>query len=74
VRELPGGFESACAEDFERRQIIELPQVKPIVIETRRHQITCPHCQTLNQAPLQEGLEAEKVFDPNLEATIVFYK
>lgn len=61
-------------EDFERRQITELPRAKPIVIETRRHRTTCPHCLTLNRAPLPEGLEAERCFGPNLEATVVFYK
>jgi hypothetical protein len=28
----------------------------------------------LNRTPLPEGLEAERVFGPNLEATVVFYK
>jgi transposase len=61
-------------EDFERRQITELPTAKPIVIETRRHLTACPHCLTLNRAILPEGLEAERCFGPNLEATVVFYK
>ena len=61
-------------EDFERRQITELPEVRPLVIETRQHQVTCPHCLTLNRAPLPEGLEAERYFGPILEATVVFYK
>jgi len=61
-------------EDFTQRQIVELPQVKPVVLETRQHHITCPHCLTLNRAPLPEGLEAERCFGPNLEATVIFYK
>jgi transposase len=61
-------------EDFERRQITELPTAKPIVIETRQHRTTCPHCLTLNHATLPEGLEGERYFGPNLEATVVFYK
>jgi transposase len=61
-------------EDFERRQITELPTAKPIVIETRRHLRTCPHCLTLNRAILPEGLEAERYFGPRLEATVVFLK
>lgn len=61
-------------EDFERRQITELPEARPLVIETRQHQVTCPHCLTLNHAPLPEGLEAERYFGPILEATVVFYK
>ena len=61
-------------EDFERRQITELPEAKPLVIETRQHRTTCPHCLTLNRAALPEGLEAERCFGPNLEATVIFYK
>lgn len=61
-------------EDFERRQITELPVAKPLVIETRQHHKTCPHCQRLNRAPLPAGLDAERHFGPNLEATVVFYK
>jgi transposase len=61
-------------ENFERRQIVELPRVSPIVIETRQHHTACPHCHHLNRAPLPEGLEAERFFGPNLEATIVFLK
>lgn len=61
-------------EDFERRQITELPAANPIVIETRQHRTTCPHCLTLNRAILPEGLEAERCFGPNLEATVIFYK
>ena len=61
-------------EDFERRQITELPEAKPLVIETRQHLMTCPHCLTLNRGRLPEGLEAERCFGPNLEATVLFYK
>jgi len=61
-------------EDFERRQITELPAAKPLVIETRQHHITCPHCLKLNRGVLPEGLEAERCFGPNLEATVIFYK
>ena len=61
-------------EDFERRQITELPQARPIVIETRQHLTTCPDCLMLNRAALPEGLEAERCFGPNLEATVIFYK
>ena len=63
-----------AAEDFERRQITELPAANPLVIETRQHLTTCPHCLALNRAALPEGLEAERCFGPNLEATVIFYK
>jgi transposase len=61
-------------EDFTRRQITEIPEIKPFVIETRQHHVTCPHCQQLNRAPLPPGLEAARVFGPHLEALVVWYK
>jgi transposase len=61
-------------EDFERRQITELPAHTPLVIETRQHRTVCPHCQAVNRGQLPEGLEAERCFGPNLEATVTFYK
>jgi transposase len=61
-------------DDFERRQITALPEAKPLVIETRQHQTTCPHCHQLSRAPLPAGLEAGRCFGPNLEATVIFYK
>lgn len=61
-------------EDFTRRQMTESPDIKPFVIETRQHHVTCPHCHQLNRAPLPPGLEAERVFGPHLEATVVWYK
>lgn len=67
-------LENIRPEDFERRQIVELPEVKPVVIETRQQRVTCPHCQTLNRALLPAGLEAARCFGPNLEATVIFYK
>jgi len=61
-------------DQIKRRQITELPPVKPIVIETQQHCLTCPRCQNINQGSLPEGLEAARYFGPQLEATVVFYK
>lgn len=61
-------------ENFTRRQITELPVIKPLVLETRQHQTVCPHCLTLNHAPLPAGLEGDRYFGPQLEATVVYYK
>ncbi len=59
--------------EVKRRQVTELPPVKPVVIETQQHIVICPHCQQANQGQLPEGLEAERYFGPNLEATVVYY-
>ena len=57
-----------------RRQMTEIPPVKPIVIETRQHKKTCPRCQQINHGALPTGLEPERSFGPNLEATVIYYK
>lgn len=59
--------------EVKRRQITELPPVKPVVLETQQEIVVCPHCQQLNQGPLPAGLEAERYFGPYLEATVVYY-
>ena len=57
-----------------KRQITEIPPVKPIVIETQQHKTTCPHCQQINHGSLPKGLEEERCFGPNLEASVIYYK
>ncbi len=57
-----------------RRQVTELPEIKPIVLETQQTEKTCSHCHHLNRAELPAGLEADRFFGPHLEATIVFLK
>lgn len=59
-------------EKIVRRQVTELPEFKPAVIETQQHEIICPHCQCLNRGQLPEGLEADRYFGPRLEAAVVF--
>jgi transposase len=61
-------------EEIVKRQITEIRPVKPVVIETRQEKKTCPHCQRINHGALPKGLEAERCFGPNLEATVIYYK
>ena len=53
-----------------RRQVTELPEIKPVVIETRQYEVRCPCCGKLQRGSLPEGLEAERFFGPRLEAMI----
>lgn len=61
-------------DEIIKRQITEIPPVKPVVIETQQHKKTCPHCQQINHGSLPRGLEAERCFGPTPEATIIYYK
>jgi transposase len=38
-----------ASEKIVRRQVTELPEFKPVVIETQQDEVTCPHCQCLNR-------------------------
>lgn len=55
-----------------RRQITELPEIKPVVIETRQHEVVCPCCGEIQRGELPVGLEAWRQFGPRLEATVVY--
>ena len=53
-----------------RRQVTELPEIKPVVIETRQYEVMCPCCGKLQRGTLPAGLEADRFFGPRLEAMI----
>lgn len=57
-----------------RRQVTEIPPVRPLIIETQQHEVLCPHCHHLNRGLLPAGLEADRFFGPNLSARVVYYK
>lgn len=69
-----------CGQDLQgvapsrtvRRQITELPEIKPVVIETRQQTVNCPACQHATRGVLPVGLEAERYFGPRLEATVTY--
>jgi transposase len=69
-----GNLSGVAPEKIVRRQVTELPEFKPVVIETQQHEVVCPHCRWLNRGQLPEGLEAERYFGPRLEAAVVFLK
>jgi transposase len=50
-------------------QVIELPPVRPVVIEAQRCAVTCPVCGETQSADYPAGLEPERVFGPRLEAS-----
>ena len=55
-----------------RRQVTELPVLKPVVIETQQHEVCCPACQLRQRGDLPAGLEAERWLGPRLEALITY--
>lgn len=55
-----------------RRQVTELPEICPVVIETQQHEVVCPDCQRLQRGTLPEGLEASRQLGPRLEALVTY--
>lgn len=66
------GLLDQAPERVLRRQVTELPEIKPVVIETRQSQVRCPSCQRLQQGSLPEGLEAGRQFGPRLAALVTY--
>jgi len=52
------------------RQITELPEIQPVVIETRQHEVICPCCGERQCGKLPVGLEAGRYFGPRLGAMV----
>jgi transposase len=71
---------SGCGADLQtvtpervlRRQVTELPILKPVVIETRQHEVCCPVCELRQRGQLPVGLEADRWCGPRLEALVTY--
>jgi hypothetical protein len=55
-----------------RRQITELLEIKPVVVETWQYEVRCPCCGALQRGELPAGLEAGRYFGLRLEATVTY--
>jgi transposase len=58
-------------EDLEplRHQVIEIPPIKPVVIEHRLHRLVCPCCSTSTCAKLPADVESSR-YGPRLSALV----
>lgn len=54
-----------------RHQIIELPVLKPLVVEHRLHELECEHCGSKTRASLPAGVSA-KCYGARLAAFVAF--
>ena len=67
------GLLDQAPERVLRRQVTELPEITPVVIETRQYEVRCPGCQQLQRGRLPAGLEASRQFGPRLEALVAYF-
>ncbi len=66
-------LQAVTPERVLRRQVTELPLLKPVVIETRQHDVCCPVCQLRQRGQLPVGLEADRWCGPRLEALVTYF-
>ena len=53
-------------------QVVEIPPVQPVVIEARRYEVVCPHCDHQQQAQYPPSLEPQRTFGPRIEALVAY--
>ncbi len=54
-------------------QVVEIPPLRPVVLEARRYQATCPRCGHRQTAAYPPGLEPARVFGPQVEALLCYF-
>jgi transposase len=55
-----------------RSQQVELPPMKPLVIEVVRYRCRCPHCGTKNTAASPSGWNPRQRFGPRLQGLLAY--
>jgi transposase len=55
-----------------RSQVIELPPVKPIIVEAIRYEVCCPWCGKQQMAEYPEGIETYQVFGNRLLSLVAY--
>ena len=55
-----------------RRQILELPEIQPVILETQQAEVVCPCCHRPQKGALPEGLETTRQCGPRLEALVTY--
>jgi len=55
-----------------RSQVVELPPVRPVVVEAWRYAARCRGCGVRTVAQVPAGLEPSRAFGPSAEATVAY--
>lgn len=65
-------LDTVAAVQIERRQVIDLPPKRVVVIEHQAISKWCPHCQQMSTAPFPQGLTAPVQYSPAFGAVGVY--
>jgi transposase len=56
----------------ERRQVVEIPPIRPMVVEAEIHQVQCPGCGQRHTAAFPAAFVAPQAFGPRVQALASF--
>src|SRR5215210_6413998 len=57
-----------------RSQVIELPPIRPVVVEAWQYAARCSGCGTRTKGAYPEGLEPTRTFGPQVEALLGYFR
>jgi transposase len=67
-------LEAQASLGYERRQVVELPVVKPQVTEHQAHIKACPSCGVQTRGEFPEGLKAPMQYGNRIRASLIYLK
>lgn len=70
----------SCGQDLtdqeqqsgERRQLVDLPPIRPVVIEAQSYRVVCPGCGQEHKAPFPEEFTAPCAFSPRVQTLVAY--
>jgi transposase len=65
-------LEAVPAQQYERRQVRDLPPLQMEVTEYRAAQVRCPHCQHVSKGTFPAAVAARAQYGPHLQALAVY--
>ena len=67
-------LENMEVENYEIRQVFDIPPISLIVTEHKSQIKTCPHCGKLNKAVFPESVKYPVQYGPNILASVIYCK
>jgi transposase len=61
-------------QDYEKRQVIELPEIKPVSEEFQAEIKTCSHCNTVNVAEFPENITNKIQYGIHLKSILIYLR
>lgn len=69
-----GHLEGIATEDYEKRQVFDLPLLKLETTEHRAERVKCHHCGCINKAPFPEAVTQPVQYGNNTKSLCIYLK